>query len=820
MTERSKGEKRFETEEDLSKVELPDILPVLPLRGIVIFPSQIHPFLVSRASSLKLIEECGGTARVIGLTAQKNPEEENPAPEALYARGTAVRILKMLKYPDESVRVLVQGLARIELQEFVQREPYFTAHIQRLEETFKPEREAEALQANLVSQFSKFVSLVPYLPDELQVMAMQVRDPARLTDMVASYLKIAVEELQDLLSTLDVRARLEKLIVILSREIELLELGHKIQSQVQSELNKNQREYYLRQQLKAIQKELGEGDARSAEIEDLEKKIEAAKMSGEARKAADKELERLRMIPPESAEHTVVRTYLDWLVSLPWSVATEDNLDIHHARTVLDEDHYDLEKVKERILEFLAVRKLKQDTKGPILCFVGPPGTGKTSLGRSIARALGRKFVRLSLGGIRDEAEIRGHRRTYIGSLPGRIIQGLRNAGSNNPLFILDEVDKLGADFRGDPASALLEVLDPEQNNTFADHYLDVPFDLSRVLFLTTANVLDTIPPALRDRMEVLELPGYTEEEKLKIVQRYLIPRELAENGLGDRKIEFTSGAIAEIIRSHTREAGLRNLQREIARVCRKIARSITEGEAAPETIAADMLKKYLGPPKFFSEVAERTNEPGVATGLAWTPNGGDIIFIESTRMNGQKGLTLTGSLGDVMKESAQAALSYIRSRADRLGIPTDFFDKSDIHIHVPAGAIPKDGPSAGVTIAASLASLLTGRPARADVAMTGEITLRGKVLPVGGIKEKVLAARRAGIHTVILPRRNESDLEDIPPEVRAEMETLFVDTVDEVLEHALRAAVGADESGARAPARPSGSGEEKPAAAAAGRSG
>jgi ATP-dependent Lon protease len=787
MTEKALGEKRFETEEDLTQAEIPDILPVLPLRGIVIFPSQIHPFLVSRASSLKLIEEVGGASRIIGLTAQKNPEEESPNPEGLFARGTAVRILKMLKYPDQSVRVLVQGLARIELGEFVQREPYFTAHVTRLKEDFSSDREAEALQANLVSQFSKFVSLVPYLPDELQVMSMQVRDPARLTDLVASYLKVAVEELQDLLATLDVRSRLEKLIVILSREIELLELGHKIQSQVQTELNKNQREYYLRQQLKAIQKELGEGDARLSEIEDLEKKIEAAKMTEEARKAADKELDRLRMIPPESAEHTVVRTYLDWLVSLPWSVTTEDNLDIKHAREVLDEDHYDLEKVKERILEFLAVRKLKHDTKGPILCFVGPPGTGKTSLGRSIARALGRKFVRLSLGGIRDEAEIRGHRRTYIGSLPGRIVQGLRNSGSSNPLFILDEVDKLGADFRGDPASALLEVLDPEQNNSFVDHYLDVPFDLSKVLFLTTANMLDTIPHALRDRMEVLELPGYTEEEKLQIVERHLIQKEKIENGLGEHKIEFTKAAVAEIIRSHTREAGLRNLEREIARVFRKIARSITEGETAPEQITPEMLKKYLGPPKFFSEVADRTNETGVATGLAWTAAGGDIIFIESTRMNGQKGLTLTGSLGDVMKESAQAALSYIRSRADRIGIAPDFFEKSDIHVHVPAGAIPKDGPSAGVTIAASLASLLTGRPVRNDVAMTGEITLRGKVLPVGGIKEKVLAARRAGITTVILPRRNESDLEDIPPEVRAEMEAIFVDTVDEVLKHALR---------------------------------
>ncbi len=787
MSDKPKGEKRFEVEEDLSRVEIPDVLPVLPLRGIVIFPSQIHPFLVSRPASLKLIDEVGQTSRIIALAAQRNPEEETPTPDSVYRQGTAVRILKMLRYPDQSVRVLVQGIARLELVEFSQVDPYFKAHVRRLADTLAPDKEIDALQAHLVSQFSKFVSLVPYLPDELQGIAMGVREPGRLTDLVASYLKIAVEEAQDLLATIDVRQRLEKLISILTREIELLELGHKIQSQVQTELNKNQREYYLRQQLKAIQKELGEGDSRSSEIEELEKKLEEAHMPEEARKAAEKELDRLRMIPPESAEHTVVRTYLDWLVSLPWSLSTSDNLDIKHARQVLDEDHYDLEKIKERILEFLAVRKLKKDTKGPILCFVGPPGTGKTSLGRSIARALGRKFVRLSLGGIRDEAEIRGHRRTYIGALPGRIIQGIRNAGSNNPLFILDEVDKLGADFRGDPAAALLEVLDPEQNNTFADHYLDVPFDLSQVLFLTTANMLDTIPHALRDRMEVLELPGYTEEEKLQIAKRHLIPKQLAENGLGDSKIDLTQEAAAEIIRSYTREAGLRNLEREIARVFRKIARAVTEGEAPPEKVTAEMVRGYLGPPHFFQEVAERTQEPGVATGLAWTANGGDILFIESTRMSGQKGLTLTGSLGDVMKESMQAALSYIRSRADRLGIQSDFFDKSDIHVHVPAGAIPKDGPSAGVTIAASLASLLTGRPVRSDVAMTGEITLRGKVLPVGGIKEKVLAARRAGIKTIILPRRNESDLEDVPEELRRELKMVFVDTVDEVLAAALR---------------------------------
>src|ERR1700677_2131866 len=766
MADKPKGEKRFEIEEDLSKVEIPDILPVLPLRGIVIFPSQIHPFLVSRPSSLKLIEECGQTNKVIALAAQKNPEDEQPTPEGLFQSGTAVSIV---------------------LGEFTQRDPFFLAHVKRLVEPVTSDKEIDALHAHLVSLFSKFVSLVPYLPDELQVMAMKVKEASRLADMVASYLKIPIEEAQDLLATFDVRARLEKLIAILGREIEMLELGHKIQSQVQTELNKNLREYYLRQQLKAIQKELGEGDARSSEIEDLEKKIESAKMPEDARKAADKELDRLKMIPPESAEHTVVRTYLDWLVSVPWSVSTDDNLDIKHARSVLDEDHFDLEKVKERILEFLAVRKLKSDTKGPILCFVGPPGTGKTSLGRSIARALGRKFVRLSLGGIRDEAEIRGHRRTYIGSLPGRMIQGLRNAGSNNPLFILDEVDKLGTDFRGDPASALLEVLDPEQNNAFVDHYLDVPFDLSKVLFLTTANVLDPIPPALRDRMEVLELPGYTEEEKLQIVERHLIQKEKVENGLGDQKIEFTKGALREIIHSYTREAGLRNLEREIGRVCRKIARSITEGETAPERITPDMLHRFLGPRRFFSEAAERTQEPGVATGLAWTPNGGEIMFIESTRMSGQKGLNLTGSLGDVMKESAQAALSYVRTHAAALGIAPDFYEKSDIHVHVPAGAIPKDGPSGGVTIAASLASLLSGRPVRSDIAMTGEITLRGKVMPVGGIKEKMLAARRAGISTVILPRRNERDLEDVPLEVRTGMEFIFVDTVDEVIKHALR---------------------------------
>src|SRR6059036_1999768 len=784
--EEIKEQKFYGFEEDVSGIAVPETLPLLPLRGVVIFPSAIVPLLISRGTSLKLVEDCLAGDRMLGLAAQKNAEEESPAPEGLYSRGTAGRILKMLKYPDQSVRILVQGLRRIEIAAFTRREPYFRARIRHLQDTYQPSKDLEAVQAHMVQQFAKFVSMIPYLPDELQVVVMNIKDPGKVTDLIASNLNISLEEKQDLLSTLDVRARLEKLSTILNREIELLELGHKIQSQVQSELNKNQKEFYLRQQLKAIQKELGEGDGKSAEVEELRRRIEEAKMPPEALKAAEHELERLRMIPPESAEHTVVRTYLEWLVALPWSVSTEDNLGLPHARQVLDEDHFDLEKIKDRILEYLAVRRLRRDPKGPILCFVGPPGVGKTSLGKSIARAMGRKFVRLSLGGIRDEAEIRGHRRTYIGALPGRIIQNSNNAHSNKPLFMLDEIDKLGMDFRGDPASALLEVLDPEQNNSFQDHYLDVPFDLQRVMFVTTANVLDPIPPALRDRMEVIELAGYAEEEKLEIARRHLIPKQLRENGLKPENLSFEDDALTKIIRAYTREAGLRNLEREIGRVCRKVARAITEGRTEPVVCTAAKVREYLGPDRFFSEVAERTEDPGVAVGLAWTPNGGDILFVESTRMAGKKSLTLTGSLGDVMKESAQAALSYIRSRADRLGIAPDFYENADLHVHVPAGAIPKDGPSAGVTIATSLASLLTGRPVRPNVAMTGEITLRGKVLPVGGIKEKVLAAKRAGIQTVILPQRNQKDLEDVPEAVRRAMRFVFVDTVEEVLDHAL----------------------------------
>jgi ATP-dependent Lon protease len=779
-------ERSFNLEEDLTGIEVPPELPVLPLRGVVIFPSAIVPLLVSRGASLSAVEHALGGDRMLALIAQKDPEADAPKAEELYVRGCAGRVIKTLRYPDKTVRVLVQGLKRLETTAYVQTEPHFRARIRALEDAYDSSHALDAMQAHMLNQFARFVSMSPYLPDELQVVAMNIKDPGKLTDLIASNLNIAVEEKQDLLSTLEVSHRIEKLAAILNRELELLELGHKLQSQVQGELSKNQREFYLRQQLRAIQKELGEGDQRATEIEELRRKLEEANPPEEARKAGETELDRLQMIPVESAEHTVVRTYLEWIVNLPWSKSTEDNLDIPHARQVLDEDHYDLDKIKDRILEFLAVRKLKNDSKGPILCFVGPPGTGKTSLARSIARALGRKHIRMSLGGIRDEAEIRGHRRTYIGSLPGRVIQGLRNAGSNNPLFIFDEVDKIGTDFRGDPSSALLEVLDPEQNYTFQDHYLDVPFDLSKVMFITTANLLDPIPPPLRDRMEVIELTGYDHEQKLQIAHRHLIPKQLGENGLTPDHVAFTDEGILSLIHSYTREAGLRNLEREIGSICRKVARAVTEGRSDKITATPEKITELLGPERFFSEVAERTDEAGVAIGLVWTPNGGDIIFIEATKMGGKKGLTLTGHLGEVMKESAQAAMSYIRSRAERLGIAADFFENLDLHIHVPAGAVPKDGPSAGVTMATALASLLTERLVRHDVAMTGEITLRGRVLPVGGVKEKVLGAKRAGINTVILPKRNEKDLDDIPENIRKEMRFVFVETIDQVLEHAL----------------------------------
>jgi ATP-dependent Lon protease len=695
----------------------------------------------------------------------------------------------VVKELDGTQRVIVQGLERIRAKRFLQSDPYFVAEVEVLEVppyVSGSDLEVEALLRTLRSLFQKAVELASYLTNELKNAVMSIRDPSVVADLIAANLNVKVQEKQEVLETVDLKERLRKVHFLLAREVQILELGNKIQSQVKEDIDRAQREYYLREQLKAIKRELGELDDHAQEIKQLKERIEAAQMPEEARKAAEKELERLSRMPPASAEYTVSRTYLDWLIELPWSKSTEDNLDIAHARQVLDEDHYDLEKVKRRILEYLAVRKLKNDMKGPILCFVGPPGVGKTSLGKSIARAMGRKFVRISLGGIRDEAEIRGHRRTYVGALPGKIIQGIKRAGVNNPVFMLDEVDKIGIDFRGDPAAALLEVLDPEQNHAFSDHYIDVPFDLSKVLFIATANVLDTVPPALRDRMEVLELPGYTDDEKLMIAKNHLIPRQLQEHGLTEEDLEFEDDAIITIINSYTREAGVRNLEREIAAICRQVAKEVAEGKREKVIVRKDNVYKFLGPEKFYPEVAERITTPGIATGLAWTPTGGDIIFIEATRMKGRKGLILTGHLGEVMKESAQAALSYVRSKARDFGINEDFFAKSDIHIHVPAGAIPKDGPSAGIAIFVALVSLLTNRPVKSDVAMTGEITLRGQVLPVGGIKEKVLAGKRAGIKTIILPKRNEKDVEELPDHVKQGLKFYFIQRAEEALDVAL----------------------------------
>ena len=773
-------------EEDTGDIEIPEHLPVLALRGVVIFPSAIVPLPISRKPSLELVEEVLAGDRLLALVAQKDADEETPSRHSIHRRGTVGRLLKMLKYPDQSVRILVQGIQRVDVVDLEQESPYFSGRILPVEDTYGAEDELAARQTHLVNQFAKFVSLIPYLPDELQLVVMNIKDPAKVTDLISSNLNISLDEKQDLLNTSDIHSRMDRLIKIIGREIDMLELGSKIQSQVQTELAQNQKEFYLRQQLRAIQKELGESDARGADLDELRQKLDEADLPEDARKAADSEMDRLRLIPPESAEHSVVRTYLEWLANLPWNHTSEDNLDMAHAREVLDEDHFGLEKVKDRILEYLAVRKLRDDPRSPILCFAGPPGVGKTSLGRSIARAIGREFVRMSLGGVRDEAEIRGHRRTYVGSLPGRIIQNMRTAGTKNPLFILDEIDKIGADFRGDPASALLEVLDPEQNSNFSDHYLDVPFDLSQAIFLTTANQLDPIPHALRDRMEVIEISGYTEEQKLEIAIRHLVPRQISENGLADHQVTFSTGALETLIRDYTREGGLRNLEREVGRTCRKIAREVTEGATGPFSIDAERVHELLGPAVYFAEVADRQPQVGVVTGLAYTPAGGDILFIESTRMPGKKGLTLTGSLGDVMKESAQAALSLIRSRAESLGIAPDFFEESDLHIHVPAGATPKDGPSAGVTMATSLASLLTERAVHPWVAMTGELTLRGAVLPIGGVKEKVLAAARAGISHVVLPKRNEKDLVDVPAKVLDQMEFTFASEIEEVLAVAL----------------------------------
>jgi ATP-dependent Lon protease len=772
---------------DVEQSTIPAELPILPLRDTVVFPNIVTPLVVAREKSVQLINDIIAGHRILGLAAQRRPEVEDPGVEDIYEYGCAAMILRMLKFPDGSLRILVQGLSRIKLGEVVKTTPYLVTKVETLSEEYVQTTELEALKRNVGMQFQKVVALIPQLPDELQVVVVNTTHPGKLADLIASNLNLTVEEKQFIQEAVDIKKRLKKLTVFVNRELEVLEMGSKIQDKVQNELGKNQREYFLREQLRAIQKELGMTDERSQEIEELRVKIKDANMSAEADKEAQRELERLAKMQPGAAEYTVSRTFIDWMVALPWSQATVDNLNIQEAQRVLDEDHYDLIKVKERIVEYLAVRKLKADSKGPILCFVGPPGVGKTSLGRSIARAMGRKFIRISLGGVHDEAEIRGHRRTYIGALPGRIIQGIKNAGSNNPIFMLDEVDKIGQDFRGDPSSALLEVLDPQQNFSFSDHYLDVPFDLSRVMFITTANVLDTIPSALRDRLEVLELPGYIEEEKIQIAFTYLIPRQIEENGLRKNQIHFNKAAVVRIVRDYTREAGVRNLERQIATVCRKVAKKVAAGDEKRAEITAAMLPEMLGPVKFFSDVAERTHEAGVATGLAWTPTGGDILFIEATQMQGNKGLILTGQLGEVMRESAQAALSYIRAHITEFGLQPEYFEKRDIHIHVPAGAIPKDGPSAGVTMATALVSLFTQRPVRHDLAMTGEITLRGKVLPVGGIKEKVLAARRAGLKTVILPAKNRDDLDEIPENAKKDMTFHFAEKLDQVLAIALR---------------------------------
>jgi ATP-dependent Lon protease len=772
-------------------IAVPDELAVLPLRDTVLFPQSILPLAAGRPSSLSLIEDATRTGQLIGVFTQRDPTTEDPQDADLHRIGTLAAIHKVLKQPDGTVRLVVQGLVRVRLEEVTQVRPHLKARVAEPIEVSPPagDLETEALVRNAATLFRQIVALSPLLPDELASVIQNIVEPGRLADLIAASLPaLSTAVKQELLETTDVKARLARLAAALTKEAEVLELGSKIQSQVESEVGKSQREFYLREQLKAIQKELGQADDRAQELEELRQRVEAAGMTEEAKREALRELDRLSKMPAAAAEYTVARTYVDWLVALPWSKETADSLDIGQARTVLDEDHWGLDRVKDRILEYLAVKSMRPAGKDPILCFVGPPGVGKTSLGRSIARALGRKFHRISLGGMRDEAEIRGHRRTYIGALPGQIIQGLRRTESRNPVFMLDEIDKLGMDFRGDPASALLEVLDPEQNVAFRDHYVDVAFDLSKILFITTANVLDPVPPALRDRMEIIEIAGYTEEEKIHIARKHLVPKQARDHGLTDEEIVWTDAALRLLIRNYTREAGLRNLEREIAAVTRKVAKRRVEGHTEHVLVTESLVGDLLGAPKYhLEELEERTRVPGVAVGLAWTPTGGDILFIEATRMKGSKTLTLTGQLGDVMKESAQAALSWARSHASELGIRSDYWETSDIHVHVPAGAIPKDGPSAGVTMVTALVSLMTRRPVRGRLAMTGEVTLSGRVLPVGGIKEKVLAARRAGVTTVILPRRNEKHLlEDVPPGVREGMTFHLVESVDQVLDLAL----------------------------------
>jgi len=774
---------------------VPNELPLLPLKDTVVYPLTVYPLVIGKEKSIKLINDVTVGDKILGLTAQKKVDIEVTGITDIYTVGTMARILQMVKVPDGTLRLLVQGIERISIVDLSQNEPYLKARVKALPDRIEKSVQLDALMRGLSELFQKMVSLTPNMPEELSAAALNIEDPLQLAYLIATNIRLDLVQRQEILETDVVYDKLNKLMQFLNREVEVLELGRKIQGQAKDQMQKAEREYLLRQQLSAIRKELGEESDDGAEIKILREKIEQAKMPPEAEKEVKRELSRMEKLSGSSPEYSVIRTYLEWMTNLPWNKTSATAIDIAKAKATLDEDHYGLEKVKNRILEYLSVKKLGEErgaeegikTREPILCFVGPPGVGKTSLGQSIARALGRKFMRQSFGGLHDEAEIRGHRRTYIGAMPGRIIQALKRVETRDPVIMLDEVDKIGSDWRGDPSSALLEVLDPEQNKDFRDNYLDVPFDLSKVMFITTANQLETIPPPLLDRMEVLQLPGYTEHEKLNIAQKYLIPKEIKANALRSEEIVIQEDTLRAIIKDYTREAGVRNLEREIANVCRKVAKAVAEGKPTPLTVTAEELHDYLGRPKFFAETSIMIDRPGVVTGLAWTPTGGDILFVEATQMPGNKQLTLTGQLGDVMKESAQAALSYVRSQAESFGINKDFFEKTDIHIHVPAGAIPKDGPSAGVTMTTAIVSMLTGKLVKHDLAMTGEITLRGKVMPIGGVKEKVLAAKRAGIKTVILPEKNKNDLEDVPEDLRKEMKFIFADTIDQVIKNALR---------------------------------
>jgi len=776
--------------QEAKEIEIPKKLPLLPVRDIVVFPHMVLPLFVGREASIKAIEKAVSGNKMVFLVAQKSLEVEVPKPDEIYSMGTVGTIVRMLKLSDGRVKILVQGLAKARIESFASLTPFYQVKIKKVVERkkAKPSLEVEASTRMVKEQVEKTIAFGRLLVPDVIALIENLEDPGRLSDLVVSNLGLKVPVAQEVLETLDPVARLRKVSGILAKELDVLSMQQKIQTEAKGEMDKTQREYFLREQLKAIQKELGETDERAEEIQEFRTKISEAKMPEKVSKEAGKQVKRLERMHPDSAEASTVRTYLEWMVELPWSTTTKDNLDTIAAKKVLDEDHYDLEKVKERILEYLAVRKLNEKTKGPVLCFVGPPGVGKTSLGKSIARSLGREFVRVSLGGIRDEAEIRGHRRTYVGSLPGRIIQGMKQAGTNNPVFMMDEIDKVGTDFRGDPSSALLEVLDPEQNNSFSDHYLGVPFDLSGVMFITTANQIDPIPAPLRDRMEIIDIAGYTTEEKVGIARNFIIPRQIIDHGTPPKKVQFSDTAIAHIITQYTREAGVRQLEREVARVLRKIARRMAEGEKKQFKITPKNVDVFLGIPKFLPEAEEEKDEVGLATGMAWTPTGGDIIRVEATIMKGKGGLTLTGYLGDVMKESAQAALSYIRSKEKTLRINADVFSENDIHIHVPSGGIPKDGPSAGITMASALASVFTGRPLRHEVSMTGEVTLRGRILPVGGLKEKILAAKRAGIKTIILPKRNEKDIDEVPKHLQKGLKFVFADHMDTVLKTALRA--------------------------------